>query len=291
MPHTSLTSSSRATFRQVHVCLRSIASPAILPADARICALIGLAGTITACGAANPVRARAASDLSCPSDRITIAATGSRSYTASGCGASATYVCVEERPLAYGQSLLVQALASETVCIRESVNKAQPHIATVPFPSGVAGFTFGNTLTASKSICVDAGHWWQPREAATYRCGGTPTSVGYPAAVDVAFCSDQLCRIDVLIRAQDPHGWIVLHNDVRTKLEAHYGPSTDYTSSIPPTCSAALHPCLQNGTAQAATTWRWSTPHGVFLTIGRDGDGPLIRIRYETPALVAKPLL
>lgn len=284
----SLTCPAYLTSLRARLSSSSLASRGSVLANPRMSAAICVAISVAACDASNPVRARAASDLSCPSNQVTVTATSDRSYKASGCGASATYVCVEERPLAIGQSLLVQALASETVCIRESVDKPQPHIVTVPFPSG---FTFGSSLSTTKPICTDAEHWWQPREPAVFRCGGTPASVGYPATVDLAFCADRLCRIDVLIRAQDPNGWTGLHNEVRSKLEAHYGPRTNYASNIPPACAPVLASCLQGGGAQADTTWRWNTPHGVLLTIGRDGDGPVIRIRYDTSGLAAQPLL
>ena len=255
------------------------------------------------CGCGASAVSMAAADFRCSEDSLVTREVGGGMVRITGCGKTALYSCggggldVSLRspigpPPVFGPRGPFQYSFNESECVRVRevpASGATVSLVRAPFPAGVAGFTFGRALAASKPVCADAGHWWQPRELHTFRCGGAPTSVGHPAMVDIAFCADQLCRIDVLIRAQDPDGWALLHADVRAKLEAQYGPPTASTATIPPGCNTAMQSCLQNGAAQAASSWRWDTSHSVALTLGRDGDGAVIRIRYETPALATAP--
>jgi len=59
-------------------------------------ALLLLFAPSAGCGARQNevVQARAASDLSCPKDKLDVQAIGGSSYKATGCGMSATYTCL-----------------------------------------------------------------------------------------------------------------------------------------------------------------------------------------------------
>jgi hypothetical protein len=232
------------------------------------------------------VQARAAHDLPCPVDKITITPVDDHAFRAAGCGATATYVCVEEGPShSFGSGpSLIDLARTDAVCIREGMEKPpQQKFATSAFPDSVGGFAFGASLADAQAICTNGGFTWGPMQPAIFRCSGAPTSIGYPATVELGVCSNRVCVLEARVVSTAPADWTQLYTDIRSRLELRYGQLTQYSSTIPPECPSALAACLERGVAHAATVWQWSTRHRIVLAIGRDTEGPAIRVRYETP--------
>ena len=106
--------------------------------------------------------------------------------------------------------------------------------ATGDFPDGAGGFDFAISRAAAQTACTGAGHAFaEGADDDTRTCNHPLKPVGFHATLELGFCADALCRIDILTRAEADTSWTQRFLELRAALEERYGRPTTTKSVLP----------------------------------------------------------
>jgi hypothetical protein len=214
---------------------------------------------------------------------------GTRSWTATCAGRSyfCSYDLGNTSCSPQGGSEGGKDVPADTSVPRRVVRSARPP--NVPAPKGAAGFRFGTSLDACRATCEEAGHTFENAEGRA-RCSGTPESIGLSATVQLGFCGDRLCTIEIAARPPDDDSAVRVDTFARlsSALEEKYGKSNVESRLVPERCRAVLADCLQKGDAELVYDWTWSRSVGVALAMDNHAGEPAIRLSYRRQAALQK---
>lgn len=162
---------------------------------------------------------------------------------------------------------------------------AEPATAPSPAPTGGAGFVLGAELAATQAACEAAGHGFLFDGEKTASCSGAATSLGFAVQMTFKLCGAKLCAIVAEHRPEAD--WTSAIAELRSKLEAKYGPPAVREGEIPLECRAkdAFVGCLKSRQIQLRYAWSWPTGQSITLTVGvaREGGEPAMRISWAKP--------
>jgi len=251
------------------------------------------------------VQSRAPSDLGCPENAITIEQVGLGStYRAKGCGNEATYTCTGEYGVDCVREAAIQSSAppapvaqssapppaAESSELRYGTHETHGEPQDGPAPTGAAGFSFGSALDADVSACTGAGYAWATKTEGVFLCSGPPAKVGFDAVVELRFCEEALCRLDVVSRPKDGK-WVKRFGDIRGMLEERYGHPTSTKSIYPSDCRYEEQRCMAEGAMGVFLVWRWKTRQTIELAMGKLEGEPAIRVSYRAAGKDEGPAL
>jgi hypothetical protein len=258
------------------------------------------------------VRARAAVDLACSEDRLSVIDVGGSAFHVYGCGRDVRYVCSGgASPVIGGNGGWV---STPVTCTREGADSSEESpsassnqspgssndddgtglpITAASFPKGVAGFDFGLPRAAAESACTAAGHVIEPddEDKDVLSCSQPVASVGFDASVKLTFCDGGICRVDIFTRSEGSEAWAKRFGKLRRTLEQRYGRPTRIKRKIPDRCVTELASCLAEGTAGFWITWKWSSSDLITLAMAKRGESPVIRITYKREGSGDEPAL
>lgn len=158
--------------------------------------------------------------------------------------------------------------------------------ATVPPPSGAAGFRFGTTLQEAAATCSQAGFDWlvavtNPNKG---KCTGVPAKVGLDVAFIEACASGKVCDIFFLqtLDPANPTQWVTEFLAKEKALEAHYGKPSVRRHTLPKNCYSNLADCIENTRAALDVGWTWGAGEHVFLSVNVTKGVPRLVLSYAT---------
>jgi hypothetical protein len=230
-------------------------------------AIVWSAFALVGCGGmSNTAQERAANDFGC-SD-VDVENVGGQSFTATGCGRSATYTCV--RTATWGVACEHDDAPSSSPSRAVSSNVPTTPVATsvaTPLrtaPTGVAGFAFGMAPDEAKTICEGAKHTFT-LTGAEAKCDGFGIDLGVPGVAKLRFCSGKLCTTTLTL---ERNGETLEQSVVRWKraIIDKYGTQTENHSSVPPGCSE-LASCISNNMGSVRVVWSWPSRESIELRV------------------------
>jgi hypothetical protein len=147
-------------------------------------------------------------------------------------------------------------------------------------PRGGAGFRFGAKAEQARDVCTHAGFRYESRDHEA-SCSGTPVDLGLPGHVELVYCSDSVCQIDVVL-VPPPAAFLEEYRSLRNKLEDKYGRPHAQNKDVD-RCHADAPSCVVAGDASFTYEWTWGTHHGLkLLTRAVDGKASIV-VSYMTP--------
>lgn len=148
-------------------------------------------------------------------------------------------------------------------------------------PEGVAAFRFGSPLKVAEAACTDANLAWT-QKGADYECSAMPWSVGVVGAVQVRFCNNKLCHIE-LLTPEDPSAKQPIRDvlKLRELLVDKYMRPTENKQSIPDKCAQNVTPCVLDGTAKLEYLWTFPANKSIRLVAEKTETGVRTRLVYD----------
>lgn len=144
-----------------------------------------------------------------------------------------------------------------------------PRLASSPPPTGAGGFELGIARAPARERCKAAGHEWRVGKKGRATCSGTATPVGFPASVELAFCSDTACAVTL---SHTPGSkWIQPFAALQASLTEKYGQASERRLRIPSMCRTTqqFDRCAEDGALHLDVSWRWATGQSVRLSLGK----------------------
>ncbi len=244
-------------------------------AKAGVCVVV-LSSTLVGCTTmVDVVHQRAVNELGC--DSVAVGELGGQTFTAYGCGRTATYTCARDR---YNGVACVHDESGEQ---RVTAN-APPPVTSQPLdrspPTGVAGFVFGSAQNDAKATCEAAGHAFTAASASQAECNGFAVELGQAGVTHLRYCSGKLCGGTMTI---ERNGETLEQSVVRWKqgLIDKYGTQTENRTRLPLNCPD-LAACVATG-ATVSLLWSWRSRESVELRVGecRSPDACRVELVYN----------
>ncbi len=170
----------------------------------------------------------------------------------------------------------------------ERARKARAKHRRARGPVGLAGLKFGVGRADAQRACEKEGHRFT-KIPGGYRCSGAVDDVPFEAEVNLVFCEERLCRIDVLMEPSKSLSapWMSRYKKLYRNLTGRWGDAPENKRRIPAHCVRAILPCLQKGQAFVRHKWSWPD-NKAELAMGRLAGKPMIVLSVRRdPAAVA----
>ncbi len=153
-------------------------------------------------------------------------------------------------------------------------------------PDGVAGFKFTMTAEDAQSTCEGAGHGWSS-SARGGACSGTPSPVGFSAAVQLLGCGPEYCQI--LVKGEAEEAKILgTVTGLRDAISRRYGKPQVSTTAFPQRCQSTPTECIEEQRAYFEYVWTFENGQSIKLRLGEkpaseeeaSGTDHLLRLLY-----------
>lgn len=153
----------------------------------------------------------------------------------------------------------------------------KPSAPTVPPPTKMAGFNFGQSRADAWQACSKKGTW--KRYGEHWLCTKPLVDPGFQGSPVLSFCDDKVCAIGFAIvpDSADYKTWSATFEKIRQILIGRYGAATKSEEQIPDDCKGEnFVDCLDAGKARAESLWQWTAGHKVVLRMSQksSGEGP-----------------
>jgi len=239
------------------------------------CVLLVGCGTMS-----GTVQERAENEFSC--SNVDVENVGGQTFTASGCGRTATFTCV--RGTTWGVACEHDDATTSSSSTTSSTPPPATTTASAPLrrpPAGVAGFAFGISAAEAKTVCEGAGHTFAVKDAMA-ACDGFAVDLGIPGGIKLRFCNGKLCVATLVMeRAGGTLEDSVLH--WKRAIAEKYGNQTENRSNVPGGCGT-LAQCVSSHSATVDVAWVWPTHESIELRVpARDNpDEERVEIAYDS---------
>jgi hypothetical protein len=189
----------------------------------------------------------------------------------------------------YNGEMIVECGSSQ-VGVTSGSSGPVPIVAVTTTPSARApvdagGFSFAQSLEASRAACESGGFKWTEGKD-SFRCTGTPVDTGLGAHAVLRYCRGELCRIDLVVpppNGQDDATARRIEKLVSALRKKYGAPTTQDVAYAADCVGPALPGCLAGGSAHFWYEWKWDHGQTIALSLGSRKaleSGQTIRIRY-----------
>lgn len=168
-------------------------------------------------------------------------------------------------------------------------DSATPKFSTGKAPEGALGYRFKINTTAAEKRCESQG-FESGQEPGGVRCSGIPKALSLDGFVDLKFCEEDLCEVNVVSPVEVGEAQSKL-SALSQRLEVQYGPPGKSTRFAPPVCAGDRLPaCVADGRAALVDEWIWKDGPQIVLSLHEHKGGVALRISYRVTAKETKKL-
>lgn len=156
-------------------------------------------------------------------------------------------------------------------------------------PETAAGFRFGSSVAEVEKACTLEGHKFT-QTTKGYHCSGPAQALTLPVEVELKFCAEALCRVDMMHQPSKELSalWKQRFREIKKHYEQRFGEARKDKVIVPEKCKAELLPCLEKGEAVAIYSWQWPERE-IQLSMGRIDGKPVIRVSHRPRSAALAP--